>query len=156
MVRARRLDALEADTIPAWRAAWERSAETFEKHMSGVNVAPAEVYRQLAVEQPHLSDDDVERKGRAFLESIGVLNFAAFATWFGNYEIPDLDADRPDLSMWPSDVPKPPVEVPGEWDRVLPYTASDVLIQRLTAEIYIFILAAARTAREGRASAIAR
>lgn len=149
MLRAKRLERLEADTITAWRTAWEQSAETFERHMHGLHVDTLDVIHRLEVGQPHLSEDEIDQACKKFLRSIDVTQFDAFSVWFKSYELPDLDADRPDLSMWPSDVLTPPDELTGEWDRALPYMVSEDLIERLAAQVYLFILAAARTARGG-------
>jgi len=140
----------QVSTLRRWRAAWEQSAVTFERHMRGVDVASTDVYHRLKVEQPHLSDEDVESACRKFLQSINATQFAVFAEWFKSYELPDVDAAQQKLSTWPSDVPKPPDELPGEWDRTLPYMASQDAIEQLSAQVYLFILAAARTARDGR------
>ena len=147
MTRAQRLAKLEADTLERWHKAWERSAVAFDRHMRGVSINAADLRQGLETELPHLSDDEVENACREFLLSINVTQFDGFSLWFKSYELPDPDATRPDLSMWPCDVPEPPDELPGEWDTGLPYSTSDDLIERLAAQVYLFILASARTAR---------
>lgn len=149
MIKAKRLEALEADTLTAWRSAWEQNAVSFKRHTNGLSLDSTELIQTLETEHPHLSDDDVERACKEFLRSINISSFDAFSAWFKSYEVPDFDDARPDLSMWPSDVPNPPDEQPGEWSTVLLYANSEDVIERLAAKVYLFVLAAARTAREG-------
>ena len=82
----------------------------------------------------------------AFLESVGVTQYREFEAWFNSYDIPEDDPPNP--SMWPSDIPAPPDELPGQWDKAALYRDSDEPIQRLAAELYLFLLATARATRE--------
>jgi hypothetical protein len=146
MTKAKRLAALEVDTITAWRSAWEQSAVTFEKHLRGLNIDAADLLRRLDVERPDITAADVEQESRAFLEDIGITAFDEFAAWFKSYELPDLD--RPDLAVWPSDIPTPPAEVDGAWEITKPFQSCDDAVQRLAAQSYLFLLATARAVRE--------
>lgn len=150
MLRATRLEKLEADTLTAWRAACEQSEVIFDKHLQGISTDTPELLQRLEVERPDLSSDEAEREGRAFLESLGITQFAELAKWFKSYEPPDLDADRPDLSMWPSDIPTPPDELPGQWTLAEAFVDSDELIERLAAQVFCFLLATARATRDER------
>jgi hypothetical protein len=146
MTKAKRLAALEVDTITAWRSAWEQSAVTFEKHLRGLNIDTADLLRELEREQPGITADDIEQEGRAFLKDIGITAFDELAAWFKSYKLPDLD--RPDLAVWPSDIPTPPAEVDGAWEITKPFQNCDDAVQRLAAQSYLFLLATARAVRE--------
>ena len=146
----RRLDTLEPIAVQRWRNAWEHSATAFDRHIRDVNIDIDDLLQELQTGLPHLSNDEIEEAGREFLQTIGVTQYDAFSAWFESYELPDPDAERPDLSMWPSDVPTPPEELPGEWARALPFVASDDLVERLAAQAFLCIVASARTARESR------
>ncbi len=143
---AKRLAALEVDTITAWRSAWEQSAVTFEKHLRGLHIDSADLLRRLERERPDIGAADIEQEGRAFLKDIGITAFDELAAWFKSYELPDLD--RPDLAVWPSDIPTPPAEVDGESDMTKPFQNCDDAVQRLAAQSYLFLLATARAVRE--------
>ncbi len=146
MTKAKRLAALEVDTITAWRSAWEQSAVTFEKHLRGLNIDTADLLRRLERERPGITAADVEQEGTAFLNDIGITAFDELAAWFKSYKLPDLD--RPDLAVWPSDIPTPPAEVDGESDMTKPFQNCDDAVQRLAAQSYLFLLATARAVRE--------
>jgi hypothetical protein len=68
-----------------------------------------------------------------------------FEAWFFSYEWPE--DDPPDLSMWPHMIPLPPDEPPGDWERVAPYRNSEHVIERMAAQLYLFLLASARAVR---------
>jgi hypothetical protein len=146
MTKAKRLAALEVDTITAWHRAWEQSAVTFEKHLRGLNIDTADLLRRLERERPDITADDIELESRAFLKDIGITAFDELATWFKSYELPD--PDRPDLAIWPSDIPTPPAEVDGSWEITKPFQSCDDAVQRIAAQIYLFLLATARAVRE--------
>ncbi len=143
---AKRLAALEVDTITAWRSAWEQSAVTFEKHLRGLHIDTADLLRRLERERPDITAADIELESRAFLKDIGVTAFDELAAWFKSYELPDLD--RPDLAIWPSDIPTPPAEVSGSWEMTKPFQSCDDAVPRIAAQIYLFLLATARAVRE--------
>jgi hypothetical protein len=146
MTKAKRLAALEVDTISAWRSAWEQSAVTFERHLRGLNIDTADLLRRLERERPGITADDVEQESRAFLKDIGITAFDEFAAWFKSYKLPDLD--RPDLAVWPSDIPTPPAEVSGSFEIIKPFQSCDDAVQRIAAQVYLFLLAAARAVRD--------
>ncbi len=146
MTKARRLAALEVDTITAWRSAWQQSAVTFEKHLRGLNIDTADLLRRLERERPGITAADIEQEGGAFLKDIGVTAFDEFAAWFESYELPDLD--RPDLAVWPGDIPTPPAEVSGSYEITKPFQSCDDAVMRLAAQSYLFLLATARAVRE--------
>jgi hypothetical protein len=148
MTKAKRLAALEVDTITAWRSAWEQSAVTFERHLSGLHIDTADLLQRLEREQPGITADDIEQEGRAFLKDIGITAFDEFAAWFKSYKLPD--PERPDLAVWPSDIPPPPAEVDGESDMTKPFQNCDDAVQRLAAQSYLFLLATARAVRENK------
>jgi hypothetical protein len=146
MTKAKRLAALEVDTITAWRSAWEQSAVTFEKHLRGLHIDTADLLRRLERERPDITAADIEQESRAFLKEIGVTAFDEFAAWFKSYKLPDLD--RPDLAIWPSDIPTPPAEVDGAWQITQPFRNCDDAVPRIAAQIHLFLLATARAVRE--------
>jgi hypothetical protein len=146
MTKAKRLAALEVDTITAWHRAWEQSAVTFERHLRGLNIDTADLLRRLDVERPGITAADIEQESTAFLKDIGITAFDEFAAWFKSYKLPDLD--RPDLAVWPSDIPTPPAEVSGAWDMTLPFQSCDDAVPRIAAQVYLFLLATARAVRE--------
>lgn len=146
----RRLDKLEPFAIERWRKAWEHSAMVFEKHVGSIFTDESDAIRDALLKaHPELDANEVELRGVAFLESLGVTQYRAFEAWFNSYELPD--DDPPDLSVWPSDIPAPPDERPGEWDKTASYRGSDEPIHRLAAELYLFLLATARATREEQA-----
>ena len=149
MTRRRRLAKLEADTLERWHKAWELSAVIFDRHTSKIAVNATDLLKRLEVERPDLSSDDIEAEGVAFLESLGVRQYREFEAWFKSYELPE--DDPPDLSMWPSDIPTPPDELPGEWNKAAPFMASEDVVRRLAAQIFCFLLAMARATREEQA-----
>ncbi len=148
MTKAKRLAALEVDTITAWRSAWEQSAVTFDKHLRGLHIDTADLLRRLERERPDITAADIEQESRAFLKDIGITAYDELAAWFKSYELPDLD--RPDLAVWPGDIPTPPAEVDGESDMTKPFQSCDDAVQRLAAQSYLFLLATARAVREGK------
>jgi hypothetical protein len=110
MRRAGRLAKLEANTLTAWRQAWERSAVVFDKHAGEILIDPPDLQRRLEAALPGLSSNDVEAEGVAFLERLGVTQYRAFEAWFKSYELPR--DDPPDLTSWPEMIPMPPDEPP--------------------------------------------
>ncbi|MDQ3398449.1 MAG: hypothetical protein M3511_11915 [Deinococcota bacterium] len=109
----------------------------------------ADLLRRLEAERPNLSTDDIDAEGIAFLESLGVTQYREFKVWFKSHELPE--DNPPELSMWPSDIPTPPDELPGEWDKATPYMESEDVIEQLAAQLYCFLLATARATREEQA-----
>lgn len=150
MRQSNRLAKLEADTLERWRKAWECSAVIFDKHTNGIVVDPLGLLQKLEIERPDLSSDDVEAEGVAFLESLGVTQYPAFWSWFNSWSLPE--DDPPDLTRWPSGIPEPPDELPGEWNMAAPYRHSSEPVEQLAAQLYLFMLAAARAVREERSS----
>lgn len=144
--QAVRLAKLEADALTAWRQAWERSAVIFDRHAGEILMDPPDLQHRLEAALPGMSGDDVEAEGVAFLESLGVTQYRAFEAWFRSYELPE--DDPPDLTRWPSDIPMPPDEPPGDWQRVAPYMTSENVIEQLATQLYLFMLATARAVRE--------
>ncbi len=112
MTKAKRLAALELDTISVWHRAWEQSAVTFERHLRDLHIDADDLLRRLERERPDATADAIEQQARAFLQDIGITTYDDLAAWFKSYELPD--PDRPDLAVWPSDIPTPPAEVDGE------------------------------------------
>jgi hypothetical protein len=146
MTKAKRLAALEVDTISAWHRAWEHSAVTFERHLRGLNIDTADLLRRLERERPGITAADVEQESTAFLNDIGITAFDELAAWFKSYKLPDLD--RPDLAVWPSDIPTPPAEVSGSFEITKPFQSCDDSVQRIAAQSYLFLLATARAVRD--------
>lgn len=146
VTRKRRLAKLEADNLDRWRRAWERSVVSFDKYAGNILIDPADLRQRLEAALPGLSSDDVEAEGVAFLKRLGVTQYRAFEGWFKSYELPR--DDPPDLTSWPNMIPMPPDEQPGDWQRVMPYTASENIIEQLAAQLYLFMLASARAQRE--------
>lgn len=118
----------------------------FDRHTSDIAVNTDDLLRRLAVERSDLSSDDIEAEGVAFLKALSVRQYRGFKAWFKSYELPE--DDLPDLSMWPSDIPMPPDELLGEWDKAVPYMKSEDVIEQLSAQLYCFLLATARATRE--------
>lgn len=125
-------------------------AVIFDKHAGGILVDPLGLQQKLEAALPGLSSDDVDAEGAAFLERLGVTQYRVFEAWFQSYELPE--DDPPDLTSWPELIPMPPEEPPGDWERIAPYMTSENVIEKLAAQLYLFMLAAARAVREGRAS----
>lgn len=149
--RKTRLEKLEQPAVERWRKAWESHAVIFDKHAGDIFTDEAETLRETWLSAyPELDEAELWRQGGAFLESLGVAQYEVFEAWFNSYDIPE--DDPPDLTRWPSDIPAPPNESPGEWEKVAPYRDSDEPVQRLAAEVYLFLLATARAAREERAA----
>ena len=150
MTHKSRLEKVEALTLEKWRKAWERSATIYDKHVGDIFTDTTKALNDaLAKAHPELDANDIELKGVVFLESVGVIQYRVFEAWFNSYEFPE--DDPPDLTRWPSDIPAPPDELPGEWEKATPYRDSDEPIQRLAAELYLFLLATARATREEQA-----
>lgn len=149
MKQAKRLAKLEAETLTAWRQAWERSAVIFDKHTGSILVDPLDLQGRLEAAFQGLSSDDVDAEGVAFLERLGVTQYRAFEAWFKSYELPE--DDPPNLKSWPEMIPTPPDEPSGDWQRVMPYMTSRNVIEQLAAQLYLFMLASARAQREYKA-----
>ena len=150
MIRKGRLDKLEAETVRRWHKAWEASAVIFDRHAGDIFTESGQaLIDAFLTAHPDLTTGDLEVRGVTFLESLGVRQYRAFEAWFNSYELPEEGVT--DLSRWPSNVPTPPDELPGEWEKVTPYRGSDEPAERLAAELYLFLLATARATREERA-----
>lgn len=151
MTRKSRLGKVEALALKKWRKAWERNAIIFDKHAGDIFTDEAETLREAWLSAcPELDEAELWRQGGAFLESLGVAQYEVFEMWFDSYDLPE--DEPPDLTRWPSDIPAPPDESPGEWEKVARYRGSDEPVQRLAAEVYLFLLATARAAREERSA----
>lgn len=150
MRQSNRLAKLEADVVQRWQKAWEQSAVIFDKHAGAILIDPPDLLDRLQASRPDLfigtPDDAIEAEGVAFLESLGVIEYRTFETWFNSWEL--AEDDLPDLTNWPGMIPMPPDEPAGDWQRVAPYMASENVIEQLAAQLYVFMLGAARAVRE--------
>jgi len=147
VTRKSRLEKVEARALEKWRKAWERSATIYDKHAGDIFTDTAEAFNDaLQKAHPELDANEIEARMVAFLEGLGVTQYRVFEAWFNSYDIPE--DDPPDLTCWPSDIPAPPDERPGEWEKAVLHRHSAEPIPRLAAELYLFLLATARATRE--------
>lgn len=114
-----RLAKLEQPAVERWRKAWERNATIYDKHAGDIFTDTVEAFNDaLQKAHPELDANEIEARMVAFLEGLGVTQYRMFEVWFNSYDIPD--DDPPDLTRWPSDIPAPPDELPGEWENMVP------------------------------------
>jgi len=142
-----RLTKLEVPTVKRWREAWEKYLDHLTDHLDAL-IDPLQAAATEAEAQGLFNDEaTLNAAAEAFCKRIGVPSPFALSSWDGRADLPDPDVP-PDLSRWPSNLPDPPPELPGVFEKLEPYRDSLDIHERLPALLYLFWLSHARARRE--------
>ena len=117
----------------AWRQEWVKLFNALYYHTGGINFEQNPTMAEL---QSPISDD-FEQK---LCDRLGIPLLWEVTEWRGKLQFPD----RLRLNWWPHQIPNPPAEPEGVWDRLVPFLVNENINLRTAAQANLIYLGEAR------------